>query len=168
MKIRLEQPDDQPGIYAVEQAAFGRPDEADLVDKVRSAYPEAFSLVAVESDRIVGHVLFSPMRIEPGKPGLRAAALGPLAVHPDVQCKGIGTALSEAGLEECRCRGYDLAFVLGHPNYYPRFGFRPSKPLGLVCEYPVSEEAFMVVELTAGALEGCQGTVYYVPEFAGE
>lgn len=167
MEIRLEKPGDQAGIYIVEQAAFGRTDEADVVAKVRKAHPEAFALVAVEGEKIVGHILFSPMRIEPGKPGLRAAGLAPLAVHPDVQCKGIGTALSKAGLEECRRREYDLAFVLGHPTYYPRFGFRPAKPFGLICEYQVPDEAFMVVELVPGALADCRGTVYYVPEFAG-
>ena len=167
MEVRIERPVDHAGVYAVEQAAFGRTDEAEVVDRVRAAYPETFSLVATEFDRIIGHIMFSPMRIEPGKTGLRAVGLAPLAVHPDAQGKGVGSALTFAGLEECRRRGYDLAFVLGHPSYYPRFGFRTTKTYGLVCEYPVSEEAFMVVELSTGALEDCQGTVFYVPEFAG-
>lgn len=167
MEIRLERPGDAAGIYAVEQAAFNRAGEAELVDNVRAAHPQAFSLVAVDSGQIIGHVLFSPMQIEPGKPGLKAAGLGPLAVLPERQCEMIGSALSVAGLDECRRRGFELAFVLGHSNYYPRFGFQPSKPFGLICEFPVPEKAFMVVELTPGALAGCQGTVHYVPEFAG-
>ncbi|HZW04522.1 MAG TPA: N-acetyltransferase, partial [Anaerolineaceae bacterium] len=119
MEIRLERPGDAAGIYAVEQAAFDRVGEAELVDKVRAAHPQAFSLVAVDDGQIVGHVLFSPMQVDPGKPGLKAAGLGPLAVLPERQCQQIGSALSVAGLDECRRRGYDLAFVLGHSDYYP-------------------------------------------------
>jgi len=97
----------------------------------------------------------------------QVAALGPVAVHPEHQRRGIGSALILAGLDICRVRGYDVAILLGHPAYYPRFGFRPAAPLGIRWEHDAPEEAFMVMELQAGALAGRQGIIRFRPEFEG-
>jgi putative acetyltransferase len=92
-------------------------------------------------------------------------ALGPMAVRPDRQRRGLGSALVRQGLAACRSLDHDVVVVVGHPAFYPRFGFVPARPLGLLCEYPVDEEAFMVSELTPGALRGRRGVVMYAPAF---
>jgi putative acetyltransferase len=163
--IRAETAADEPGVRRVNELAFGRASEADLVDALRRALPSAISLVAVEEFDVVGHVFFSPVTVESAHGAFDALALGPLAVLPDRQNEGIGAALVRAGLEECLRRGERVVFVLGHPRYYPRFGFRPSKPLGIDCEYDVPADVFMVAELEPGALAGRRGTVRYRPEF---
>ena len=88
-----------------------------------------------------------------------------MAIQPKYQRKGIGSQLARAGLEECRRLGHEIVVVLGHPNYYPRFGFTPSKPKGIDCEFEVPEAAFMILELREGALAGRRGTVKFQPEF---
>lgn len=88
-----------------------------------------------------------------------------MAVLPEFQKRGIGTLLVEAGLAECRKAQYDFVVVLGHPEYYPRFGFVPASRYGIKCEYPVPDEVFMLIELRAGALQGRHGIVKYEPEF---
>jgi putative acetyltransferase len=163
--IRLETPYDISGIRRVNELAFGRPDEADLVDALRRGVASTISLVAVEAGEVIGHVYFSPVRVDSEGASFDAVALGPMAVLPDRQNAGIGSALVREGLDECRRRGERVVFVLGHPNFYPRFGFRPSRPLGIDCEYDVPAEVFMVAELEPGALAGRTGTVRYAPEF---
>jgi len=112
----------------------------------------------------VGHILFSPVLLS-GFPDLKIMGLGPLAVAPKFQCKGIGSALTETGLELCKQLGYGAIIVLGHPGYYPRFGFRPSVLYDITCEYDVPEDVFMVVELQPGYLEGLSGVIKYHPAF---
>ncbi|MEZ4594157.1 MAG: N-acetyltransferase [Chloroflexota bacterium] len=167
MTIRLETAVDAENVYAVEAAAFGRPDEAELVQKLQQAGVDTLSLVAVLDDELVGHVLFSPVTVKSEGGEFTAVALGPVAVSPNHQKEGIGSELCRQGIEACREAGYELAFVLGHPSYYPRFGFTPSAPHGLRCQFNAPIEAFMVLELVPGALQGKQGTVYYHPLFAG-
>ena len=123
------------------------------------------SLVATIDDRVVGHILFTPVTIEPPV-DRRIAGLAPMAVRPDHQRSGVGGQLICAGLEECRRRGYSAVVVLGHPEYYPRFGFVPAHTFGLTCEFPSPPEAFMAMELEAGALSGVKGRVHYLPQFA--
>ena len=89
-----------------------------------------------------------------------------MAVLPEFQNRAVGSELARRGLEACRSIGHDVVVVLGHPEYYPRFGFVPAKQLGLTCEYPVPDEVFMVVELREGALGGLKGVVKYRPEFS--
>jgi putative acetyltransferase len=163
--IRRERPGAEGAIARVNEAAFGGPDEARIVAAVRQAGQAAVSLVAVDrASRVVGHILFTPVAFDaPGAP--RLMGLGPMAVWPDAQRQGIGSALVEAGLRECERAGCQAVVVIGHPEYYPRFGFRPARACGLRTEYDVPDQAFMVAELDAGALAGREGLVRYLPEF---
>src|SRR5512134_1693331 len=97
-------------------------------------------------DQVVGHILFTPVSLEPPVP-VRIAGLAPMAVRPEHQRSGIGGQLIRAGLDACRGNGYSAVVVLGHPEYYPRFGFAPGHTFGLVCEFPCPPEAFMAIEL---------------------
>jgi putative acetyltransferase len=164
ISIRHERPDDAQAVRETNEQAFGTPLEADIVDALRGA-PGSVSLVAALDARIVGHILFTPVDIEPTSP-VRAAGLAPMAVRPEYQRQGIGRRLIEEGLEECRKAGYDVVVVVGHPDYYPRFGFVPAHTRGLRCEFPAPPEAFMTFELEAGVLDGRSGLVRYRPEFS--
>jgi putative acetyltransferase len=163
--IRDEQPGDAAAIRAVNDAAFGQPAESRIIDAIRAAGHDANSLVAVDGPDIVGHILFTPMTLEIND--IRAAGLAPMAVIPAFQRRGIGSRLVRAGVEECSRRGFDLVFVIGHPEFYPRFGFQRAGACGVRSEFEVADEAFMVVELTPGALSRVRGVVRYVPEFDG-
>jgi putative acetyltransferase len=163
--IRPEEPGDRAGVRAVNVAAFGTPAEADLVDALRVQARPLVSLVADEAGAIVGHIMFSPVTL-PGHAALELMGLAPMAVTPERQRAGIGSALVGAGLEACRRGATDAVVVLGHPAYYPRFGFAPGVRRGLGCEYDVPAEAFMVLELRPGALRGASGTVQYHVVFA--
>src|SRR5688572_26858636 len=123
--VRQEEPDDRMAIRHIHEQAFGRPAEAYLVDALRARGQALLSLVAVQDDRVVGHILFSPVTIESADGAFPAVGLGPMAVLPALQCQGIGTLLVTMGLAECRAAGHVCVVVLGHQTYYPRFGFRP-------------------------------------------
>jgi putative acetyltransferase len=169
ISVRLEQPDDASGIRETNELAFEGPLEANLVDALRESAvrgtPDYLSLVATLDERVVGHILFTVVTIEPSV-DRRIAGLGPMAVRPEHQRSGIGGQLIRAGLEECRRNGYVAVVVLGHPEYYPRFGFAPAHTFGLTCEFPSPPEAFMAIELKPGALSGGRGLVHYLPQFA--
>lgn len=165
MNIRTEKPEDIEGIRDINIAAFARENEANLVDRLRGM-ASTFSFVAVQSDRIVGHLFFSPVVVE-GKCSSNLSILGlaPVAVIPDYQRQGIGKLLIREGLKECARSGFQAVVVLGDPDFYPRFGFIPASSKSLKCEYDVPDEAFMVLELETGALQDCSGTVKYRSEF---
>jgi putative acetyltransferase len=163
--IREETPEDFQAVRRVNELAFGRPQEAALVEALRDKADPYISLVAEVGGQIVGHIFFSPVTIESGEGAHAAFALAPMAVLPEFQGRGVGSRLVLEGLEECLKRGHEVVFVLGHPEYYPRFGFEPTKPRGITCEFPVPEEVFMLKELRAGALAGRVGVVKYHPEF---
>lgn len=165
IEIRAERAGDETAVRRVNELAFGQADEAALVDALRAAADPHISLVATDGGEIVGHIFFSPVSIEPEDSPFAAMGLAPMAVLPGHQRRGVGSALVRAGLEECRRIGHNVVVVLGHPEYYPRFGFRPASRAGLRCEYPVPDEVFMVVELEPGALAGRRGLVKYRPEF---
>jgi len=131
---------------------------------LRKSGADLISLVAEEKANIIGHILFSPVTLTGHEP-VRVAGLGPMAVLPDCQRKGIGTELVNVGLRTCADAGYDAVVVLGHPKYYPRFGFVPSVTYGLRCEYDVPSEVFMVKVLHPQALDGVTGTIRYNPAF---
>jgi putative acetyltransferase len=164
--IRPETHADIPAIRRVNEQAFGRPNEGHLVDSLRAAAATILSLVAEEEGHILGHILFSPVTVGEGEEGVRAAALGPMAVLPEYQNRGIGVQLVQHGLDTCRQLGHDVVIVLGHPNFYPRFGFRPAPPLGIRYSQPLPEGVFMVGELRPDALRGVRGVVHYHPAFA--
>ncbi len=164
--IRTEGQADRGAIRRLNTLAFGRPHEGALVDALRDAVEPHISLVAVRDGQVVGHIFFSPVSIESPDGEFAAFGLGPMAVLPECQRQGIGSELVRQGLEECRRTGQSVVVVLGHPKYYPRFGFVPAHTKGLHCEYAVPDEDFMVNELTPGALRGRTGLVKYLPEFA--
>jgi putative acetyltransferase len=164
MRIRAETPADAEAIRAVNQAAFGTDAEARLVDLLRREATAIISLVAEDQELIVGHVLFSPVGLD-GHADLTIMGLAPMAVTPDRQRAGVGSALVRAGLDECARSAVDAVVVLGHATYYPRFGFRPASRFALGCEYDVPDEVFMALELKPGALAGKSGTIRYHPAF---
>jgi putative acetyltransferase len=129
-------------------AAFGREAEAVIVEGVRAEGASLVELVAEEDGEIVAHILFSRMTTEPVK---RIAGLGPVSVTPEQQDRGFGEALCRAGLGNLRSMGAEAVVVLGHPSYYPRFGF--SREAAAQVGSPFSAlPAFMALELTPGAL----------------
>jgi len=131
MLIRSEEQKDQAAVYAVNVSAFETPVEAHLVDALRKeTYPNV-SLVAEDNNAVVGHIMFSPVSLL-DHPDLKIIGLGPMAVTPEHQRKGIGSALVRAGVERCKQLGLGAVVVLGHPKYYPRFGFSPSTRFGIV------------------------------------
>ncbi len=163
--IRPETPQDIAAIYQVNQLAFDRGNEARLVDSLRNSGAVTLSLVAQMDDEIVGHILFSPVTVLNSDGQWAAVALGPMAVLPAHQKQGVGSTLIRTGLKELLALGHNVVIVLGHPEYYPRFGFKPSKPLGIQWEINVPEEVFMVAELSKGALNGRTGIVRYHSAF---
>jgi putative acetyltransferase len=165
LTVRAETPEDRAAVRRVNELAFGGAGEADLVDALRGLARPHVSLVAEEGGRVVGHIFFSPVTVESAGGDWGAMGLAPMAVLPGLQRRGVGSALVREGLKECLRLGREVVFVLGHADYYPRFGFRPAGPLGMTCEFPAPEENFMVAELRPGALAGRAGLVRYRPEF---
>lgn len=159
--IRPEGPDDIEAIRTLNDRAFGGSDEGRIVDALRSHGRVLLSLVAIAQGRVVGHVMYSPVRI--GETA--AAGLGPMAVEPDEQRKGIGTTLVEAGNDALAGMGVPCIVVLGHPGFYPRCGFLPASRFGIACQWDVPDEVFMVRVLDAVAMTTVCGTAVYGPEF---
>lgn len=167
--VRAETAADRAATHEVEALAFGREAEAGLVDALRDSpeFVPALSLVAERDGRVVGHALLSRIAIQTAEGDVPALALAPVAVHPEFQNQGIGTALVREGLERARALGHRIVVVVGHPNYYPRFGFAPARPQGLEAPFPIADPPFMALELVPGALDGVRGTVVYPPAFEG-
>jgi putative acetyltransferase len=165
--IRQELPEDAPAISEVLLQAFGQDGESRLVNALRDDgnIDTDLSLVAVHGDRIIGHILFCPVTIVSGTVETAALALAPLGVHQDYQCRGIGAALIEAGLGECRRLGHRIVIVVGHPGYYPRFGFTSAKDARITAPFPCPDDAFMALSLRPGALDGIGGMVRYPVAF---
>jgi putative acetyltransferase len=161
--VRVEGADDLEAIREVNRQAFGREDEARLVDALREGGYARLSLVAEEAGRVVGHILFSDLPVVTPTGAVPALALAPLAVLPERQRQGIGSRLVREGLLACAGAGHRAVIVLGHPAYYPRFGF--SAGLAERLKAPFSGPAFMARELVPGALTGMTGEVRYPPPF---
>lgn len=157
--IRPAVPSDWPAIHAVETAAFGQPDEAELVDRLRADGDALVELVAEEAGEIVGHILFSPLAADTGA---AFAALAPVAVRPDRQKDGLGGALIRAGLEACHALSIEAVILLGHPDYYPRFGF--SAEAAKTVAAPFRGRSFMGLALVPGALDA-PVTITYAKAF---
>ena len=164
IETRNEIPDDVPAIRDVNELAFGGRAEAQVVDMLRTANKAVVSLVAQHGDRVVGHILFSPVSVTNAPQTFRAVGLAPMSVLPEFQKKGIGSRLVRDGLAACQRAGYDIVVVLGHVDYYPRFGFSRAKDHGLENEYQALD-AFMVLELKNGVLQTIGGLVQFAPEF---
>lgn len=165
--IRPEHPQDFAGVRHVNELAFGQPLEANLVEKLREHCTEALSLVAGEGDRIVGHILFTPVVVEHGTHRTVGMGLAPMAVVPERQRQGIGSQLVRRGLQILGERGCPFVIVVGHPQYYPRFGFESAAKHGLHCQWEsVPDEAFMTLILDPGAMAGVSGVATYRPEFS--
>jgi putative acetyltransferase len=162
--IRREEPKDLAAVHSLNASVFGSPAEANLVDTLRKQAHPVISLIAEDSNTVVGHIMFSPVALS-GHPELKIMGLAPMAVEPTHQNQGIGTALGRAGLEQCKGLGYGAVVVLGHPRYYPRFGFSPASNFGISCEYDAPKEAFMAFELQPGYLRGKSGTIKYHAAF---
>ena len=166
-EIRLEKKNDKTAVRHVNERAFGRENEADLVDALRDTGDFLISLVALQDEAVVGHILFSPVQIVANNETWDALGLGPMAVLPAYQGKGVGSQLVKTGLQLCAQNGFTTVFVLGHPTYYPRFGFVPTKPLGIQWEHDVPGDVFMVITLAGASLAGITGVVKYHPKFNG-
>lgn len=166
MHIRSERPDDLVDIRHVNDSAFCQRDESRIVEALRDGGHARLSLVAEIDGRVVGHILFSASAIETESGVVDALALAPMAVLPGFQRRGVGSALVREGLRLSCERGARIVLVLGHADYYPRFGFSPELARALECEY--AGPHFMALELVEGALRDVRGTVRYPPPLRGE
>ena len=164
LSTRHEAPADREAISRVIRAAFDGEDEVRLVDTLRNAGHLLLSMVAEDDGEIVGHIAYSPMTVESEAGTYAAICLAPLAVTPSRQKQGVGGALMNASLAELRAAGGGAVFLLGHPSYYPRYGFRPARDFGV--HYQDDRDAFMALELTPGTLDNVSGAARFAPEFA--
>lgn len=167
IKIRCETKDDYASIKLVNDLAFGQETESELIAKLRRRreYVSKLSLVALLGDEIIGHILFYPVDIETGSLKHEILSLAPMSVLPDFQNLGIGGELVRKGLAEAMQQGYDAVVVLGHPEYYPRFGFELASKYNIKAPWEVPDEAFMAIELKEGFLQSVSGTVIFPKEF---
>jgi putative acetyltransferase len=162
VRIRPEQAADLAATREVNRRAFGQEQEGVIVDALRANGGALLSLVASLDDCIIGHILYSPAQVG----HLGGAALGPMAVLPEYQRRRVGSRLVEAGNQLIEEAGYPFIVVLGHPAFYPRFGFQPARRYGLACEWEVPDEVFMVRILDSARMRGATGMVRYRPEFS--
>ena len=164
--VRSETLEDIRSVRLLNKQAFEQPTEADIVDKLRQACPEALSFVAVDEGRIVGHIMFTPAVIECGNKVIHGMALAPMAVLPDRQCEGIGTTLVNHGLKVLQERCCPFVIVLGYPEYYPRFGFERASVHNITSQWEgVPDDAFMILIFDKVAIEGISGVARYREEF---
>jgi putative acetyltransferase len=164
--IRVENAEDVDRVRTINALAFGQPAEANLVDKLRAECSDALSLVADDDGVVVGHILFTPVVFESPARQIAGMGLAPMAVSPDRQQQGIGSQLVRRGLEILGARGCPFVVVVGHPKYYPRFGFEPSSRHGLSSQWDgIPDEAWMVQILDARAMAGLSGIARYRSEF---
>lgn len=165
--IRAETAKDADAVRKLNKKAFKGNSESKLVDALRGSdgFIPGLSLVAEKGGKVVGHILFSPVRIKGLNGAAPALALAPMAVLPGYQNQGIGSELVKFGLNECRKTGHKIIVVVGHPEYYPRFGFVKAGEKGLKLPFEAPDEVFMALELSPGALNDVSGTIEYPKEF---
>lgn len=167
--FRQETSDDFEEVFKVNQIAFGQDNEAKLVDALRSnmkVFVPELSIVATENDKIVGHILLTKINIKDNKGNLtESLGLAPMAVKPELQKKGIGGQLIRTVLETAKDLGFKSVIVLGHENYYPKFGFEPANKWNIKAPFDVPTNAFMAIELDQDGLKNISGTVIYPKEF---
>ena len=162
IEIRREQSEDVAAIHDLNRRVFGQEQEGKIVDALRANGGAQLSLVAVDRGRVVGHIMYSPLHV--GQ--VKGSALGPMAVDPEVQRQGIGTRLVETGNLRLRLNGCPFVVVVGHPEFYRRFGFRPARPHGITCEWEVPDDVFMILVLDDTQMSGVTGKAAYRPEFS--
>jgi putative acetyltransferase len=167
VSIRPEERSDYPDIEQLLRTSFGGDEEVSLVTGIRDSeyYIPDLTLAAVSDSRIVGYIMFSDITIDMKSGLVPALSLAPMAVLPELQGRGIGTRLIERGLSAAKEYGHRIIIVIGHPDYYSRFGFLPASRFGFEVGIEVPDEAFMVLGLSEGVLEGIGGMVRYSPPF---
>lgn len=166
MIIRQEKPEDIDDIHALNELAFGQPQEANIIDKLRINCDNLLSLVAIENEKVVGHILFSPVTIEGQHGVIRGMGLAPMAVLPEMQHKGIGTQLVKSEIENLRKMQCPFIIILGHPEYYPRFGFERASLYGIKCQWEgIPDDAFMILWLDKSKMNRVSGLAKYRDEF---
>lgn len=163
IEIREEHNSDLTAITDLNKRVFGQDHEANLVDALRSNGSTLLSLVAILNDKLVGHIMYSPARVGDKIDG---AALGPMAVLPDYQRRGIGSELVKTGNQRLKDDGWPFIIVLGHALYYPRFGFKPASTYGISCEWDVPDNVFMLLVLDEERMQGISGLSKYRQEFS--
>ena len=162
--IRREAAEDVAAVRVVNELAFGQPAEADLVDALRRGCTDALSLVATD-DGVVGHILFTPVSVDGADRSLVGMGLAPMSVLPEYQRRGIGSALVSHGLDALRERSCPFV-VVGHPEYYPRFGFEPASKHGFLSQWQgIPDGVFMSLILNPSVMAGVRGVARYRPEF---
>jgi putative acetyltransferase len=162
IEIRNEHSGDVSAIRRVNRLAFEQDQEANIIDALRTNGAVLLSLVATIDELVVGHAMYSPVDIG----DVRGAGLGPLAVLPEHQRRGVGSTLIETGNQQLEDAGCPFIVVLGHADYYPRFGFRPARPLGITCEWDVPDDVFLALILDSARMQGVSGAAQYRPEFS--
>lgn len=167
IRIRTEETKDIPQVRKINEQAFETLVEANIVDRLRQTCPNSLSLVAEDGNDIIGHILFSPAVITtPEGEKIEGMGLAPMAVAPARQRQGIGSQLVNRGIEILRKRGCLFIIVIGHPEYYPRFGFEKASKYNLSSQWDgVPDEAFMIVIIDPESLKGISGVVRYPDEF---
>ena len=164
--IRFEKPEDITFIHSVNEQAFGRVSEAKLVDTLRQACADHLSLVADDNGSIVGHIMFTPVLVTEEKQELQGMGLAPMAVLPSKQRQGIGAQLVDTGLQILKEKGCPFVIVLGHPEYYPRFGFQAASGCNIRTQWDgVPDEAFMILVMDHEAMQNVSGVATFRDEF---
>ena len=163
IEIREERSDDVAAVREVNRRAFGQDQESNIVDALRTNGGALLSLVATVNGQVAGHIMYSPLTVAENVLGV---ALGPMAVVPEYQRQGIGTQLIEAGNRKIKDAGYPFIIVVGHAEYYPRFGFRPANEYGIRCEWDVPDEVFMLLVVNEAKMQGASGLAKYRHEFS--
>lgn len=165
--LRKETKTDYAGIRRINDLAFGRKAESKLIDLLRKKedFVPDLSILAEVNKQLVGHILFTPVKIESGSESFTTLCLAPMSVLPDYQQKSIGKLLVIQGLQTAKDLGYTSVVVLGHPSFYPKFGFQPASKWEINSPFPAPDEAFMAIELVTTSLENVKGKVEFPPEF---
>jgi len=163
IEIREECADDVAAVHHLNRRVFGQDQESNIVDALRANGAALLSLVATVDDRVVGHIMYSPVSVGGDVNG---AALGPMAVLPEHQRQGIWSKLLETGNRKLKDAGCPCIIVVGHADYYPRFGFRPASTHGIKCEWDIPDDVFMLLVLDQAKMEGVSGLARYRHEFS--
>jgi predicted N-acetyltransferase YhbS len=165
--IREERKNDYDEIKKINDLAFGQENEGKMIEALRKTldYNSKLLLVAERKEKIVGYILFYPIKIKNEIEEFTVLSLAPMAVYPEYQNKGIGSKLVKRGIEVAKKYDFNAVIVVGHPRYYPRFGFRPASNWGIKLPFNVPDNVFLALELKENSLKNCNGTVVYPKEY---